>query len=80
MTHAIALTPSLPGGTAIHVPVLWGIADVREARPDLNPRQAWEVLKLASSEQDTRIGATWSLLMHAAEALFGPGATSSLGE
>ena len=78
MTHAIALPPSLPVSP---VPaLLFGVADVREARPDLDARQTWEVLKFASAEQDARIGVTWGLLMHAAEALFGPGATSSLGE
>jgi hypothetical protein len=76
MTHAIAYTPSLPGSP---VPdFLWGVADVREARPDLDPRQAWEVLKLASAEQHPACGITEDLLLYAAEELYGlDGAGSS---
>ncbi|HEX4138976.1 MAG TPA: hypothetical protein VHY09_01410, partial [Candidatus Methylacidiphilales bacterium] len=50
----------------------WTIGDVEEARPDLTARQAWETMKLASTEQGARLGVTWELLMSAAEALYGP--------
>ena len=55
-------------------PVLWTVDDIREERPDLTARQAWEVFKLAASEQDARIGVTWNLLMYAADALYGAAA------
>jgi hypothetical protein len=72
MTATVPFSPSLPGSSHPVPAVLWTVGDVQEARPDLTARQAWDVLKLAASEQDARIGATWGLLMHAAEALFGP--------
>ena len=75
MTHTLVHTPSLPGSL---VPaLLWGLADLREARPDLTARQAWEVFKLASSEQDARIGITEDLLLYAAEELYGPAGTDN---
>ena len=72
MTATVAISPSLPGFTHPVPAVLWTVSDVQQARPELTARQAWEVFKLAAGEQDARIGITWGLLMHAAEALFGP--------
>ena len=66
MTTNVAIPLSLPGFSHPIPPVLWTVDDIREARPDLTARQAWEVFKLAASEQDARIGVTWDLLMYAA--------------
>ena len=71
MTATATVPISLPAFSHLFPAVLWTVNDLREARPELTARQAWEVFKLAASEQDARIGVTWSLLMHAAEALFG---------
>jgi hypothetical protein len=72
MTASVTIPVSLPGLSHLFPTVLWTVDDVREARPDLSARQAWEVFKLAASEQDARIGLTWGLLMHAADSLYGP--------
>jgi hypothetical protein len=72
MTATVNFSPPLAGCSHPVPDVLWTVGDVQEARPDLTARQAWEVFKFAGSAQDSRVGVTWGLLMHPAEAMFGP--------
>jgi hypothetical protein len=62
----------LPDRTWVEPVIFWTVADVRDERPDLTARQAWQVFELAISEQHPQIGITWDGLMHAADTLYGP--------
>jgi hypothetical protein len=49
---------------------IWGIEDVQEIRPDLNPDQAWDVLHKVWERLDSRDGITWDILSAVADRLY----------
>jgi hypothetical protein len=53
------------------IALLRSIDDVREVRPDLTDRQAWEVLKQVERRHDATRGVTWETLGWTAQDLFG---------
>lgn len=53
------------------IAAVWGVADVRDVRPDLSDDQCWEVLQLVDRWQDAEHGICWQTLEEAAEVLFG---------
>jgi hypothetical protein len=53
------------------IAVGWSIADVKELRPDLTDKQAWQALEEVERSHDATIGINWDTLETVAENLFG---------
>ncbi|HEY4313338.1 MAG TPA: hypothetical protein VGN12_28065 [Pirellulales bacterium] len=53
------------------IAIVWSIDDVQEVRSDLNPDQAWQVLRQCQRVHDCEFGITWQLIETVAEDLFG---------
>lgn len=52
------------------ITIIWHIDDVLHIRPDLNKKQAREVLHYAADKHDAEFGLSWNILGSHAESFF----------
>ena len=52
------------------IAIVWGIIDVQFVRPDLDDKEAMEVLTLAEDKHDANYGITWDILCDYAHSLY----------
>lgn len=54
------------------IALIWSIEDVTDIRPDLEDKQAMEVLRSVQAHHDCDIGVSWETLLYEAEILYPP--------
>lgn len=52
------------------IAIVWAVEDVQWVRPDLDKRQAWEVLQSVQNHHDAAVGVCWEVLSATAEVLY----------
>jgi hypothetical protein len=58
------------------IAVIWCTDDVREIRPHLTEKQAWEVLQEIDDQQDAECGINWTTLETTTDDMFPKGSTN----